>query len=148
MYSGYKFKFSSIELLSLLPVVMLLVLWAYAGFSKLADYHRFVAQMELAPVPLIKDLAPLIGFVVPLVELSLVCLLFTERFRKTAHWLSFFLLLSFTVYISLMLFSGLRLPCTCGGLISKLGWRQHLFFNLFFMLVSLWPFLWGRAFPK
>jgi uncharacterized membrane protein YphA (DoxX/SURF4 family) len=148
MDSKNKTNYGGNDLLQLLSAILLVLLWGYAGFSKLADYGRFVEQMQLAPVPLMKHLAPLLGIAVPVAELVLVCLLFSEGFRKTGLWLSFFLLLAFTVYISLMLLSGLRLPCTCGGLISKLGWRQHLFFNAFFMLISLLPFLWWHIFPK
>lgn len=144
----YKTKFNFNELLQLLSATLLILLWGYAAFSKLADYGRFVAQMQLAPVPLMNYLAPALGIVVPVTELALIGLLFSERFRKTGLWLSFLLLLFFTVYISIMLLSGLNLPCTCGGLISKLGWRQHLIFNTFFMLISLLPFLWSRAFSK
>lgn len=143
-----KTKFDSYELLLLLSSALLILLWGYAAFSKFADYGRFVAQMQLAPVPLMKHLAPVLGIAVPVTELVLVGLLFSERFRKTGLWLSFLLLLSFTIYISLMLLSGLTLPCTCGGLISKLGWRQHLIFNAAFMLISLLPFLWSRVFPN
>ncbi|MGN8055156.1 MauE/DoxX family redox-associated membrane protein [Pedobacter sp. 22163] len=148
MTGEYRTKYFASELIMLLSSLLLVLLWGYAGFSKLADYHRFVQQMQLAPVPLMKQLAPVLGIAVPFAELVLVGLLFSERFRKTGLLLSFFLLLAFTAYISLMLLSGLRLPCTCGGLISKLGWQQHLFFNAFFMLISLLPFIWGRFFPK
>jgi hypothetical protein len=141
-------KFDANELLLLLSSGLLIMLWGYASFSKLADYGRFVAQMQLAPIPLMKHLAPVLGVTVPLAELALIGLLFSERFRKTGLWLSFLLLFSFTVYIAMMLLSGLRLPCTCGGLISKLGWRQHIIFNAFFMLISLLPFLWSRIFSK
>lgn len=144
----YKTKFDFKELLLLLSASLLILLWGYAAFSKLADYHRFVAQMQLAPVPLMKHLAPVLGIFVPVTELALIGLLFSERFRKTGLWLSFLLLLSFTVYIAIMLLSGLRLPCTCGGLISKLGWRQHLIFNASFMLISVLPFLWARVFSN
>ncbi|WP_217643911.1 MauE/DoxX family redox-associated membrane protein [Pedobacter rhizosphaerae] len=143
-----KAKFDSYEFWLLLSSALLILLWGYAAFSKFADYGRFVAQMKLAPLPLMKHLAPVLGIVVPLTELVIIGLLFSERFRKTGLWLSFLLLLSFTVYISIMLLSGLSLPCTCGGLISKLGWRQHLIFNASFMLISLLPFLWTRIFSK
>ncbi|WP_316828754.1 MauE/DoxX family redox-associated membrane protein [Pedobacter miscanthi] len=143
-----KTKFDFKELLLLLSASLLVLLWGYAAFSKLGDYGRFVAQMQLAPVPLIKSLAPLLGVLVPVTELALIGLLFSERFKKAGLWLSFLLLLSFMVYIAVMLLSGLSLPCTCGGLISKLGWRQHLTFNALFMLISVLPFLWSRIFPK
>jgi len=36
-----------------------------------------------------------------------------------------------------MLLSGQHLPCTCGGIISKMSWKQHLGFNALFILVGL-----------
>lgn len=136
------------EIILLASSVLLVALWGYAALSKFADYPRFVAQMQLAPVPLMKSLAPFLGIGVPVTELILVVFLFTDRFRRTALRLSFFLLLSFNIYIFLMLKSGLELPCTCGGLISKLGWRQHLIFNTVFMFIALFPLIWEWIFPK
>ena len=75
-----KTKFDSYELLLLLSSALLILLWGYAAFSKFADYGRFVAQMQLAPVPLMKHLAPVLGLAVPVTELVLVGLLFSERF--------------------------------------------------------------------
>ncbi|RZK42694.1 MAG: hypothetical protein EOO90_06545 [Pedobacter sp.] len=136
------------ELITFVPAVLLFMLWSYAAVSKIADYNRFVQQMQLAPVPLMKAFGPTLGWFVPLIELILAYLLSKEKLRRLALWLSFGLLLIFEIYISGMLLSGLELPCTCGGLISKLGWRQHLFFNATFMLISLFPFIWERIFPK
>jgi hypothetical protein len=33
------------------------------------------------------------------------------------------------------------LPCSCGGLIEALSWRQHIFFNLAVMAISLLLFI-------
>jgi hypothetical protein len=30
-----------------------------------------------------------------------------------------------------------NLPCSCGGIISKLSWKQHILFNLFFIMLSI-----------
>jgi hypothetical protein len=30
-----------------------------------------------------------------------------------------------------------NLPCSCGGIISKLSWKQHIIFNLFFIVLSV-----------
>ncbi len=57
--------------------------------------------------------------------------------RKYGLWASFILLMIFTFYISGMLLSGEHLPCSCGGIIRELSWRQHLIFNLFFITLSL-----------
>jgi len=30
-----------------------------------------------------------------------------------------------------------KLPCSCGGVIQKMTWGQHVIFNLFFTLLAL-----------
>lgn len=129
------------ELITFIPAVLLMMLWGYAAVSKIADYEKFVLQIQLAPIPMMKVLGPILGWLIPIVEFVLVSLLFTDRFRRLGLWLSFVLLTAFEVYIATMLMSGLNLPCTCGGLISKLQWKGHLVFNAIFMLISLVPFL-------
>ncbi|MBE9599837.1 MauE/DoxX family redox-associated membrane protein [Pedobacter sp. MC2016-24] len=127
------------EFITFIPAVLLLMLWGYAAVSKIAEYNKFVLQMQLAPVPLMKLAGPVLGWLVPAVELLLVLLLLKDKFRIVGLWSSFFLLLVFEIYITVMLSSGLHLPCTCGGLISKLQWKEHLIFNAIFMLVALFP---------
>jgi hypothetical protein len=129
------------ENITFIAAVFLLILFAYAGISKVADYQRFVAQMKLAPAPLIQNMAEILGWLVPLVEFTIVGLLVKDKLRKTGLYASFLLLLSFQIYISVMLLSGLELPCTCGGLISKLQWKEHLVFNAVFMLIAASPFI-------
>jgi putative oxidoreductase len=43
----------------------------------------------------------------------------------------------FTGYVILVLinFFG-RVPCSCGGVIQVLGWKTHMVFNLFFLLLT------------
>lgn len=129
------------EMISFIAAVLLILLFAYAAVSKLVDHQRFVEQMQLAPVPLMKLAAPVLGWVVPQVEIVIVLMLLFERYRRMGLICSFFLLLAFELYISGMLLSGLDLPCTCGGLISKLQWGQHLVFNGVFMIVAIFPFI-------
>jgi len=126
-----------------IPAILLLMLWAYAAFSKIVDHEKFVAQIELAPVPLMHILGPALGWAVPAVELTLVLLLCFDRFRKWGLLMSCVLLLLFEIYIAAMLFSGLDLPCTCGGLISKLQWKEHLIFNAVFMAIAACPFIYN-----
>jgi phage shock protein PspC (stress-responsive transcriptional regulator) len=42
-----------------------------------------------------------------------------------------------SAYILLMLISDERLPCSCGGVLQQLSWKQHLIFNLFFLLLAV-----------
>lgn len=136
-----KTKFVLSEWLIFVPAVLLMMLWSYAAVSKIADYGKFVAQMQLAPIPLMILLGPILGWLIPAIELILVGMLITEKSRRAGLIFSFLLLLTFEVYIAVMLLSGLDLPCTCGGLISSLQWKEHLIFNAVFMFISIFPFI-------
>jgi hypothetical protein len=96
--------------------------------------------MRLAPVPLMKILAPILGWLVPAVEFILAVALavgmFLPAIKIKAIQGSVLLLVVFEIYIAIMLLSGSHLPCTCGGIISTMGWKQHLFFNAFFIIVA------------
>jgi putative oxidoreductase len=55
-----------------------------------------------------------------------------------AFYASLFLMSAFTIYTVAILFHAFRyIPCSCGGVIRKLTWPQHLFFNLFFVGISI-----------
>ncbi|MFX9224384.1 MauE/DoxX family redox-associated membrane protein, partial [Acinetobacter baumannii] len=43
----------------------------------------------------------------------------------------------FTSYISYMVLFIPNLTCSCGGVIKEMSWRQHLGFNLFFIIISI-----------
>lgn len=129
------------EFITFISAVLLLMLWAYAAVSKIAAYDQFVEQMKLAPVPFIHLLGPFLAWFVPLIELILVWLLFKDKLRQLGLWLSFFLLLAYEFYIVTMLLSGLELPCTCGGLIAKMQWKEHLVFNAIYMVIALLPMI-------
>ncbi|MBS1519855.1 MAG: hypothetical protein JST50_02570 [Bacteroidetes bacterium] len=124
---------------------LLIVLFAYTATSKFLDHYRFVFQMRLAPFPLMKTFAPALGWIMPVLEWILVIGLGiginSPRHLFIPLWVSFFLILLFEIYISVMLLSGLRLPCTCGGVISEMSWSVHLIFNAVFLVltgVALW----------
>jgi putative oxidoreductase len=120
--------------------ILLLLLFIYTAVSKFLDYDKFVFQMKLAPLPFMHLAAPILGRLVPSVEMLLVITLFfgimESKYQPIGIYASLILLLSFEVYISGMLFSGMKLPCTCGGIISKMSWNQHLVFNGIFIILS------------
>ncbi|QHS55900.1 hypothetical protein GWR56_10285 [Mucilaginibacter sp. 14171R-50] len=121
-------------------ITFLFLLFVYTSASKFLDHDKFVFQMQLAPVPLMKILAPLFGWLVPSVEMIIAIGFavgfFIPSIKIKSLYASVILLGAFEFYIVLMLLSGSRLPCTCGGIISNMGWKQHLFFNAFFILTS------------
>jgi hypothetical protein len=49
---------------------------------------------------------------------------------------SFFLMSLFTAYLMIMLNVSYYVPCSCGGVLEKLSWNQHIVFNVFFIVIS------------
>lgn len=82
-------------------------------------------------------MAEVLVWAVPAVELLTAGLLISTRTRIMGISASITLLVSFTVYIALIKlnFFG-HVPCSCGGVISKLSWEQHFVFNIFFIVLS------------
>jgi len=125
------------KLFAELIVFFLALLFTYASFSKLMDYDRFVFQMHLSPFGPIKNNAGLLAVFVPISECAIVLLLLAPKTRLIGVYASLLVLSLFELYILWMLFSGLQLPCTCGGIISKMSWKGHLLFNAFFISIAL-----------
>ncbi|MDN3584558.1 hypothetical protein QWZ17_27035 [Mucilaginibacter flavus] len=97
--------------------------------------------MKISPVAVINHAAPVLGYLVPATEIVLVIylcsgIIFT-KYLRTALISSVILILIFEIYIVAMLLSGLDLPCSCGGVIAQLSWKQHVIFNGLFIIAGL-----------
>lgn len=102
---------------------------------KLVDTTSFRDAMLKSVVlrPYVNELA----YLIPLGELVICLLLVFTITKKTGYYLSLFALVLFTVYIIFILLAYTNnLPCVCGGVISIMSWKQHLLFNLFFILIT------------
>ena len=113
---------------------LIVLLFVYTGSSKLLGYEVFVNQ--LSQVAFLKGYAGFIAVSLPLLEIAVGLLIAINPTRTYGWWLSSVLMTSFTIYVLIMLLSGNHLPCTCGGVISSMTWKQHLIFNIFFMCLS------------
>ena len=112
---------------------LLILLFVYAAVSKLFDYSSFKYQVHLSPF---LSFFSNVAWIIPVTELATVVMLaFTAR-RLIGFYASFILMLAFTVYIILMLVFAKHLPCSCGGVLKQLSWKQHLLFNIFFLTLS------------
>ncbi|TBX67492.1 hypothetical protein EZL74_09480 [Flavobacterium silvisoli] len=125
------FKTNLIYIAALLHIV----LFTYAAISKLLDFQNF--QIQLGQSPLLSVYASVISLAVPAVELVLVIFLMIPKYRVMAIYDSCFLMFLFTVYIILILNFTSFVPCSCGGVLEKLGWKEHLVFNMAFVLLGL-----------
>ncbi len=116
-------------------VFLLILLWVYTATSKLVDLTEF--KRQLANQTFGKSVAAILLWFVPISELFAALLLLFSKTRFAGLTVSFFLMLLFTGYITLVL-SGFydRVPCSCGGVLKQLGWQAHLWFNLFFLGIS------------
>jgi hypothetical protein len=59
-----------------------------------------------------------------------------DRFRVLALFAAFALMVMFTAYIFIILNFSDFIPCSCGGVLEKLSWTQHLIFNLVFIVLA------------
>lgn len=114
---------------------LLIMLFLYASLSKLLSFQAFVHQMDNQPFP--NSWTPFLVWTLPSLEIAIALALMFERTRLTGLYTSFVLMILFTIYIAFILshFFG-YVPCSCGGVIEKLTWGQHLVFNLFFVALS------------
>ena len=115
---------------------LLIMLFLYASISKFLDFRLFTRQMYNQPFP--NSWTPFIIWFVPSLEIAISLALIFERTRMIGLITSFIVMVVFTLYTgSVLLHFFAYVPCSCGGVISKLTWKQHLFFNLFFVGISL-----------
>jgi len=113
---------------------LLILLFVYAALSKLFNYAEFKSQLTRSP--LINNWSAQIANVLPATELITAGLLTINVTRKAGLALSLILMTLFTGYIIYMLLFEKNLPCSCGGVLKQLTWKQHLLFNVFFLLIS------------
>lgn len=120
-----------IEIISFLFVL----LFVYAALNKLTDYQKFVVQLGQSPVLI--GLGPYIAWMVIAVEFAIPLMLAFPSTRLIGFYASFCLMVMFTAYIVVILNFSSFIPCSCGGVLEKLGWTEHLIFNSSFVLLGL-----------
>ncbi|MGS2765326.1 MauE/DoxX family redox-associated membrane protein [Sinomicrobium sp. M5D2P9] len=115
--------------------LLFMILFVYAAASKWLEFEKFQAQ--LGQSPLLTTLADGVVWAVPAAELLISLLLFVPRFRLAALYASLSLMTLFTAYIVAVLYFSPYVPCSCGGILEKLGWTEHLVFNLVFVALAI-----------
>jgi len=115
--------------------ILLITLWVYTAANKLMDVGLFRSQ--LARQPFSPAFAPLLTWFLPIIELAAAYLLMFTKTRTAGMLLSFLLMTVFSIYVALAV-TGFweNIPCSCGGVLNRLGWKDHLWFNLFFTALA------------
>lgn len=122
--------------ISTLITIALLLLWIPVSMDKLLNFATF--KSGILRQPFSDDLGKVLIYTLPILEITVVLLLIIEGWRTLGLWLSALLMAAFTGYIGVALLGAWeKLPCGCGSVISSLNWKQHFWFNLFFLLLSI-----------
>lgn len=114
---------------------LFVVLFVYAAVTKLIDYNKF--RVQIGQSPLLTAFATTVAWLVPAVEIAVAGLLTVLRFRLLGLYLSFGLMVMFTAYIVVITRFSEYVPCSCGGVLEKLSWNEHMVFNLVFVALGI-----------
>jgi uncharacterized membrane protein YphA (DoxX/SURF4 family) len=112
-----------------------ILLFVYAAVSKLLDFENF--QVQLGQSPLLNIFASWLAWLIPLIELIIATAFCFHSIRFWALYASFVLMVLFTAYIYIILNYSSYVPCSCGGILEKLGWTEHLVFNIVFVVLAI-----------
>lgn len=112
-----------------------ILLFCYAGISKIMDFENF--QIQISQSLFLSKYARFIPFAIIILELIIAGLLCYWKTRNIGLIGSFVLMLIFTGYISFIIRTSENLPCSCGGILEKMSWHHHLYFNIGCVVLSV-----------
>ncbi len=117
--------------------LLLILLWACTAASKLVDVKEF--RNELNNQTFSQGFADLLFWFIPISEITAALCLVFARSRWMGLILSSILMFLFTGYVALVILNYYdQVPCICGGVFQHMSWTMHFWFNLFFLMLSLW----------
>ena len=111
-----------------IPGILLILLWTYTGFDKIIHLETSRKAFHNQTFP--GELAEVLTYAVPLTELLIALLLLFSVSRWWGYLSSILLLTVFTTYVGLIWVGAFpRVPCNCAGILERLGWEAHFWFN-------------------
>lgn len=113
---------------------LFIILFIYAAGSKLVDYQKFTVQ--LGQSPMLTRWANLITWLIPIIEIIVAIMFSFKKTQKIALYGALNLMTVFTTYIIIVTNFSSYVPCSCGGVLEKLGWTEHLIFNIIFITLA------------
>ncbi|SEA49763.1 MauE/DoxX family redox-associated membrane protein [Pedobacter hartonius] len=116
-------------------VYSFIILFIYTATSKIQSFESF--ELVLSKSVLIGKYSTLVAWTVPSLEILISALLIVPVTRRLGLFSSLAIMLVFTIYLIYMINSGSQLICTCGGVLSSLTWKQHIWFNAVFIVLAL-----------
>lgn len=115
---------------------ILVSIFVYTGVNKLTEISNF--QAVLSKSTFLKPIYIPVSWIIPSIEIVTALVLAFAKSKIIGLWIAVILLTMFTVYISgmLALLHHKDLPCSCGGIINKLSWPEHVILNLALLTLS------------
>ncbi len=113
---------------------LFILLFMYAAVSKLLDVEKF--RVQVGQSPLLTRMAGFVAWFIPAMEILISIMLTIGRTRLVGLFASFGLMVMFTAYIVAITQFSEHVPCSCGGVLQKLGWTEHLVFNIGFVILG------------
>lgn len=113
---------------------LFIVLMVYTAVSKVLDYENFKIQISQSIV--ISPFTNWMVWFVPGIELLIALALTTEKWKTYALHTAFLLMVIFSTYIYIILNYIPDIPCSCGGVLEHMSWREHLLFNSTFVILG------------
>lgn len=114
---------------------LFILLFSYAAISKLWDFNVF--KIQLGQSPLLTAFAGWVSWGIPIIELVTALLLAIPKYRLVALYAALGLMSLFTLYIIAVLKFSNFVPCSCGGILERMGWQEHLIFNSVFVILAI-----------
>ncbi len=118
---------------------LLIFLFCYTAVSKWLSYDALLYQLQQSPF--LPGGYTFLSFALPALELAITVCLALSATAKAALAASAVVLTIFTVYIICMLLFASDVPCSCGGFITFLSWKQHIIFNTTGLIISIWGYV-------
>ncbi|WKB81813.1 hypothetical protein QYR09_01975 [Cellulophaga lytica] len=115
--------------------ILFIILFVYAASSKWIEFSEF--EIQLGQSPTLSAYAEWLVWVLPGIECVVALLFIIPRYVLVAFYLSYALLVMFTTYIVVTLYFSDYIPCSCGGVLEVLGWKEHILFNVAFILLAV-----------
>lgn len=130
-------KFSKFIKNNIVTVIcyLFILLFVYAAVSKLLDLENF--QVQIRQSSLLSVFGNWVSWGVIILEIIIAILLCFQNTRLLGLFMSLFLMIMFTAYIVIILNFSPYVPCSCGGVLEVLGWKEHLVFNVFIIGMAL-----------
>jgi hypothetical protein len=116
--------------------VTLFALYLYSSLVKILNLNGFHNTLLKSPM-FDSALAGILVYTVPIWEILICGLIVNSKTYLLGYFASFFTMVCFTIYLTLIYTQFPLTPCSCGGVINSLSYEWHIALNLFFASLSI-----------